>query len=322
VREETAADAAPSITALKRQQVAQPLAPTRAPSAPEPPAPAARDAATQADAGPAASLSREALAPAPAAPGASRKSLLPGAERAKALALPVPAATGGVARCGVVRDPQGRPLAHVAVTFVGRARVARTDAEGRFCLEMPASGGQLALDAVGFESRRLTLGPAVPGEDLVLALDPVPVLGVAPLARDGRGGAARAGDEDAVRAAPGATGAELALPAPDLRLEPDTVRVLFQRARTLRREVGARPTAGQWEAIAAVWDAAGDHADDREVVARARYEGLAARMRAWRLDPSPARHRLAAAAVATLEAAAPTGPLRTAAERWGRELRP
>src|SRR5687768_11548215 len=73
------------------------------------------------------------------------------------------AALSGIAQsrklAGVVKDGTSRePLPGVSVLLAGTNSGTITDAEGKFILNVPASGGSVVVSYVGFEKQTIEIG--------------------------------------------------------------------------------------------------------------------------------------------------------------------
>lgn len=90
-----------------------------------------------------------------------------------ALWLAALSATAGESRLsGVVRDPQGRPVADAGIALEDAGATATTDDAGRFVIELPAGAHVLLVSHPDFETVRHELDLDDEGADLELRLGP------------------------------------------------------------------------------------------------------------------------------------------------------
>ena len=65
---------------------------------------------------------------------------------------------------GVVKDENGAPLMGVSVSLQGTTRGMTTDKNGKFALNIPSTGGTLAISYVGMKSQEIKLTPMKDGQ--------------------------------------------------------------------------------------------------------------------------------------------------------------
>lgn len=208
---------------------------------------------------------------------------------------------GTDARCGLVRDTRGTPLAAAQVRVSGAQPAnTRTGADGRFCLDAaPRVGDTLIVLHVGFEPVRIPInGPG----SLVVNMEPIGTLG-------DKGGML--------------TGfASKAAPAPDVYADQSgLVRAAVNAARAQAALAARERSAESYEKLVVLWDDVAERTSGAPSY-DARFRSVGALREAQAIAPEPARlDRLRHAIEAFVAATPRTLPERATVLRWQQELR-
>jgi hypothetical protein len=101
---------------------------------------------------------------------------------------------------------------------------------------------------------------------------------------------------------------------------PDSLRGGVLEARALAALAERRPTTRAWERAAESWGSVAAALGGGPALPEARWQIALARWSAWRLDPTPERRGIAAAAIDLYLAVAPAGTRRDQARGWREQL--
>jgi hypothetical protein len=206
--------------------------------------------------------------------------------------------------CGSVVDAQARPVANAQVVLANTGVTAVTDAQGRFCFQVPAGTYDLSVFAVGFAPNRQTVELGGAAREPTLAVRTVEVLpppppgsSPAPAAiapkRDGEAGLAFRLD-----------------PSPPPPPMPDSVRVFWVRAEQLTAAATAERSAPRLDTAAIAWNGVIARLGPGGAEIQARERLARTRMLAWELVPDGPRTLAAKKALQDFLARDPAGPAR------------
>jgi hypothetical protein len=215
-----------------------------------------------------------------------------------------------------VRDGAGRPVQGATVMLLERGASARTDADGRYCLEAKAGSDSLIVSVIGFRSKRVPVEIESSGSLAAVTLDAVSALPSDALAL--RGGRA---DDARFRADGVAPGALAPAPAPAVAF-PDSLKPLVARATQTFAEGKRRADASKLDAAAAEWERVLRAARPGAAELAARERIADARFAAWEAAPTSRRAAAAIEALTAFLTRAPQGPARTLAVRRLDRIRP
>jgi hypothetical protein len=236
------------------------------------------------------------------------------------------AAESAARRCGLIRDPSGRPVANAQVIVPETGSSVTTAADGSFCVDTPPQSRTLITMAVGFETESRLL-PA-DGGPISVTLHAISVVGGAMAMKPqgssgspvyGFAGPPKSGASGALESmAEGGSKSE----APDpFSALPGSVRAVIETARNLEADAARAKSANQYEAAALEWERALKLTGDAPAANELRYRIAAARHTSWQLDPTRERMIAAMSSASTFLLRAPRGSERDQAEGWFQQLR-
>ena len=235
------------------------------------------------------------------------------------------AAESASRRCGLIRDPAGRPVANAQVIVPETGASVTTAADGSFCIDTPSEARTLITMAVGFETEsRMIPADQAP---ISVTMHAVSVVGgamaVKPQASPGAPtynfiSPPRGGGSSGALKTDGAPREEARDPLSGL---PQNVRVAIDNARNLEIDAARRKSANQYEAAAREWQQALQLTGDAAAANELRFRIAAARHNAWQLDPTRERMIDAMSAASSFLLRAPPGTEREQAAGWLQGLR-
>jgi hypothetical protein len=201
--------------------------------------------------------------------------------------------------CGTVTDPKGQPVAGAVVSVAETGRTAVADAQGGWCVAMPASGGTLSVLAVGFREYRASVPPDAAGRPWAASLTRVDAL---------------------ASPAPGRTGGAPVAGFYSFLTSPSAGENAARRAATAAESLATRNgSAGAWDRAAEAWERVAAVTRDA-ALEEPRFHVAQARVNAWKAGATEARRAAASLALRNYLALAPEGVRRGMAEGWEQSL--
>jgi hypothetical protein len=209
----------------------------------------------------------------------------------------------GTRFCGRVVDAQGRAVAGAAVALVNEGRTATADADGKFCMPAPVGLHELTAMAVGYEPARMQVRVEGETTDALVTLRAVSVL------------------DQRFRSLLGSSRDKGEPAADPFAASPEPVRALAREAERLSADAAAAESAAAFERAAVAWARVAGVTKNAPWL-EARYRSAEARYRAWLMEPTAARKRVARDAIDAFLVSAPAGPRRNQAVGWRQQVRP